>query len=154
MTARVAVWRAYSCPICNAGKYQACTSLNEPKRLLRTPHTARKRLAWETIRETILGRRPHSHDIELEAYTADRVARHVRDGKPDSWKLQHWNSLPDICLIEGCDGSEIDQRGPVWVRNGDHVLMLKACVEHWEAVYRVLGVQASWERMDGSWRSM
>ena len=60
----------------------------------------------------------------------------------DPFRIQEWDALPDVCLIAGCDSDEIDQRGPVWLRDGS---MHKACVEHWEGIFRVLGVQATWE---------
>lgn len=63
----------------------------------------------------------------------------------DGWRLDEWHALPEVCLIAGCDGADIDHRGPVWLRDGS---MHKACREHWEGVYRVLGEQASWERTD------
>jgi hypothetical protein len=65
----------------------------------------------------------------------------------DAWRIAQWYALPDVCLIAGCRSEDIDQRGPVWLRNGS---MHKACVEHWEGVFRVLGEQATWERTDGS----
>lgn len=65
--------------------------------------------------------------------------------KTDPWRMAEWNALPDECLIDACDNTEIDQRGPVWLRSGG---MRKACVEHWEGIFRVLGEQAAWERTD------
>ncbi len=46
-----------------------------------------------------------------------------------------------------CEGGEIDQCGPVFLRNGQ---IHKACTEHWEGVMRVLGEQESWQRTDGA----
>lgn len=63
----------------------------------------------------------------------------------DAWRLDEWNALPDVCLIAGCDSAEADQRGPVHLRDGS---IQKACPEHWGAIFRVLGEQASWERGD------
>ena len=57
----------------------------------------------------------------------------------DPWRLDEWNALPDVCYIYGCEASETDPRGPVWLRDES---MHKACREHWEGVYRVLGEQA------------
>jgi hypothetical protein len=51
----------------------------------------------------------------------------------------------DVCLIYGCTSDEIDQRGPIFLRDGG---MHKACVEHWKAIFRILGEQAGWERQD------
>ena len=65
----------------------------------------------------------------------------------DPWRMDEWKALPDECLIRACEGDEIDQRGPVWLRDGS---MHKACTEHWEGIFRVLGEQASWERTDGA----
>lgn len=65
----------------------------------------------------------------------------------DPWRLAEWNALPDVCLISACEGDEIDERGPVWLRDGS---MHKACVEHWEGIFRVLGGQATWTRVDGA----
>jgi hypothetical protein len=64
----------------------------------------------------------------------------------DQWRIVEWRALPDECLIAACDGADIDHRGPVWLRDGS---MRKACTEHWEAIFGVLGAQASWERVDG-----
>lgn len=61
----------------------------------------------------------------------------------DGFRLAEWNALPDVCFIAGCDNDDIDQRGPVWLRDGS---MHKACSEHWEPIFRVLGEQATWER--------
>lgn len=65
----------------------------------------------------------------------------------DPWRMAEWNALPDVCLIASCDSDDIDQRGPVWLRDGG---MRKACVEHWEGIFRVLSEQATWESTDGS----
>lgn len=61
----------------------------------------------------------------------------------DPFRIGEWDTLPDVCLIAGCDSDEIDQRGPVWLRDKS---MHKACVEHWEGIFRVLGGQATWEK--------
>lgn len=65
----------------------------------------------------------------------------------DPWRLSEWDALSEECLISTCDNDEIDQRGPVWLRDGS---MHKACTEHWEGIFRVLGEQASWEQTDAS----
>lgn len=65
----------------------------------------------------------------------------------DPWRMTEWQALPETCLIEACAGDEIDQRGPVFLRDGS---IHKACTEHWEGIFRVLGEQATWERQDGS----
>lgn len=65
----------------------------------------------------------------------------------DPFRLAEWADLPDCCAIAGCDTSEADQRGPVFLRDGT---MFKVCPEHWEAIHLVLGEQAKWERQDGS----
>lgn len=57
----------------------------------------------------------------------------------DKWRLAEWNALPDECFIAACEASETDQRGPVWLRGGS---MAKACTEHWEGIFRVLGEQS------------
>lgn len=57
----------------------------------------------------------------------------------DPFRIAEWEALPDVCLIAGCEYDEIDRRGPVWLRDGS---MHKACTEHWEGVFRVLGRQA------------
>lgn len=64
----------------------------------------------------------------------------------DPWRMEEWKTLPNQCLISTCSNDDIDVRGPVWLRNGS---MHKACTEHWEAIFRVLGEQATWERTDG-----
>lgn len=67
---------------------------------------------------------------------------------PDPWQMAAWKTLPDVCLIGGCNGeSGIDERGPVYLRDDS---MWKACIEHWEAIMRILGKQASWERTDAA----
>lgn len=75
------------------------------------------------------------------------------DGAPvppqgeDAGRQREWHALPEQCYIAGCDSDEIDHRGPVSLRDGS---IHKACVEHWEGVFRVLGEQASWGRTDGA----
>jgi hypothetical protein len=64
----------------------------------------------------------------------------------DSFRLAEWQALPNYCFIGGCGNDEIDERGPIWVRDGE--AMHKACTEHWEAIMRILGEQATWERTD------
>lgn len=64
----------------------------------------------------------------------------------DPWRIAEWNALPDRCAIAGCDNDDADQRGPVQLRDGT---MFKACSEHWEAIFRILGELVMWERMDG-----
>ena len=71
----------------------------------------------------------------------------THEDDPDPWRMAEWNALPDACLIRGCEGGEIDQRGPVALVDGS---IHKACTEHWEGVFRVLGEQATWERTDGA----
>lgn len=61
-----------------------------------------------------------------------------RFGSSDPFRLGEWHALPDVCFVAACDASETDPRGPVWLR--DHG-MAKACTEHWEGVFRVLGEQ-------------
>jgi hypothetical protein len=68
------------------------------------------------------------------------------DTPNDAFRLAEWNALPEVCLFQGCSSDDIDQRGPVFLRDGS---IHKACVEHWEPIFRVLGEQASWERVDG-----
>jgi hypothetical protein len=65
----------------------------------------------------------------------------------DSWRMAEWEALPEVCLIAACESGEIDQRGPVWLRDGS---IHKACVEHWEGLFSVLGEQATWGQTDGS----
>jgi hypothetical protein len=65
----------------------------------------------------------------------------------DPWRLDEWNALPDWCAIAACDNPDDDQRGPVMLRDGS---IHKLCTEHWEAVFRILGEQATGERTDGS----
>jgi len=63
----------------------------------------------------------------------------VTGGEQDPWRMDEWHALADECFIRGCDDDDIDQRGPVFLRDGS---MHKACVEHWEGVMRVLGEQS------------
>jgi hypothetical protein len=67
--------------------------------------------------------------------------------EPDPWRLDVWNSLADVCLISGCASYEIDQRGPIVLRDGS---WWKACVEHWEAILGIVGRQRTWESTDGA----
>lgn len=62
---------------------------------------------------------------------------------PDPWRIDEWLKLPNVCAIAGCDApSGIDQRGPLWLKDGS---MHKLCIDHWEAVFRILGEQVTWE---------
>lgn len=63
----------------------------------------------------------------------------------DPFRLAEWDALEDVCFIGGCESSETDQRGPVFLRDGS---MHKACPEHWEPIMRVLGEQATWQGQD------
>lgn len=63
----------------------------------------------------------------------------------DPWRMDEWKALADVCFIAGCDHDDIDQRGPVFLRDGS---IHKACAEHWEPIFRVLGEQATWEQTD------
>jgi hypothetical protein len=74
-----------------------------------------------------------------------RVAGAVDRLDPDPWRMADWRAAPDGCFISGCDGGDIDQRGPIFLRDGS---VQKACVEHWEPIMRVLGEQALWEHRD------
>jgi hypothetical protein len=59
---------------------------------------------------------------------------------PDPWRLDEWHALSNVyCMFFGCEYADIDQRGPVVLRDGS---MHKACTEHWEAIHRILGLQA------------
>lgn len=60
----------------------------------------------------------------------------------DPWRMAEWHALPEQCDIAGCDSTEVDRRGPMFLRDKS---MHKLCPEHWEAVFRVLGEQVSWE---------
>jgi hypothetical protein len=51
-----------------------------------------------------------------------------------------WEDSPDVCMFRGCGNTDMDGRGPVVTRDGAY---WKACVSHWEAVYRVHGVLAA-----------
>lgn len=69
-------------------------------------------------------------------------------GDPDPWRVSEWAALlanPEGCCIAGCDSTEIDRRGPVFIRGG---AMHKACPEHWEAIFGVIGRQQAWEQGD------
>jgi hypothetical protein len=72
----------------------------------------------------------------------DDVPRYL-DTAPE-WRMDEWLLAPNICLFVACENPEIDERGPVWVWSPGGPLMRKACVEHWEGIYRVLGEQVSW----------
>lgn len=56
----------------------------------------------------------------------------------DPWRMEEWKSLPDVCFIRGCESPDADQRGPVFLRDGS---IHKACPDHWEPIFRVLGEQ-------------
>jgi len=70
------------------------------------------------------------------------VKRTTRPLTVCSYRLAEWAALPDICGISGCENTEADQRGPVFMRDGS---MHKVCTEHWEPIMRVLGEQVSWQ---------
>lgn len=78
-----------------------------------------------------------------EPLTLERMRELATSDQPDPWRMAEWNALPDVCLFWGCDSDEIDQRGPVWLRDGS---MRKACVEHWEGIMGTLGRQSTWEQ--------
>jgi hypothetical protein len=83
---------------------------------------------------------PGRHLVDHDYGDPDEITLHVIE--PD---LEKWRALADACMFAGCDNDEIDQRGPVSLRDGS---MHKACVEHWESIMRVLGQQATWEWTD------
>lgn len=66
----------------------------------------------------------------------------------DRWRLAEWRALPDHCGISGCDNQEADQRGPLFMRDGT---MHKLCPDHWVAVHRILGEQATWQSDAERW---
>jgi hypothetical protein len=84
---------------------------------------------------------------------AAEQAEVIAHGKPvfgvtpgDPFRIEKWNALADDrCMFAGCNATETDPRGPVWLC-GDG--MGKACTEHWEPIMRVIGEQVSWERTD------
>lgn len=79
---------------------------------------------------------------------ASRLRGPLAPTSAEAWRLDEWTALlasPLGCFIAGCDNDEIDQRGPVFLRDGS---IHKACTEHWGPIFRVLGEQASWERTD------
>lgn len=69
-------------------------------------------------------------------------AQRERAERADPWRMDEWQALDDVCGIAGCDNTEIDQRGPVFLRGGQ---IMKVCAEHWGPIFRVLGEQVSWE---------
>lgn len=72
----------------------------------------------------------------------------VRPAVDDPWRLAEWHALADVCFIEGCNSeSGICERAPIYLTDGS---IWKACTEHWEAIYLVLGEQTLWERTDGA----
>lgn len=57
-----------------------------------------------------------------------------------------------VCVFSGCDYDDIDERGPVFLR--DDKTPHYACVEHWEGVHGVLGHQVNRDdeqRVSPSW---
>jgi hypothetical protein len=82
-------------------------------------------------------------------HTLDAIDRALEGIAPkaDAWRLAEWEQLADTCLFHGCDASpdDMDQRGPVLLRDGS---IHKACSDHWEPIFRILGEQASWESTD------
>lgn len=76
----------------------------------------------------------------------DETARSIDAAEPprdehddDQWRMAEWHAAPDVCLIDGCESIDTDQRGPIFLRDGS---MHKACSDHWEAIISVLGRQA------------
>lgn len=57
----------------------------------------------------------------------------------DPWRMKEWNALSNICFIEGCESPDVDQRGPIFLRDGS---IHKACQDHWEAVISILREQS------------
>lgn len=44
-----------------------------------------------------------------------------------------------VCFIAACDYTDIDPRGPVFIRGQENLYY--ACTEHWEAIIGILGRQ-------------
>jgi len=104
--------------------------------------------AWRSMRADTPTKPKAESAALISAVDAWRAAQPDQTAPPaDPWHAEEFAALPDVCLISGCDQGEIDERGPVWLRNGT---IHKACTEHWEAIFRVLGEQAAWERTDGA----
>lgn len=61
----------------------------------------------------------------------------------DPFRIAEWRALEDVCMFVGCENDQIDQRAPVFLRDGS---MHKACTEHWAPIMRICGEQATWER--------
>lgn len=76
-----------------------------------------------------------------QIYGPPRVGETPVPPPPDPFCLDEWRALPEVCLFSGCEHDGIDQRGPVWLRDGS---MHKACTDHWEPIMRILGEQSSW----------
>ena len=48
-----------------------------------------------------------------------------------------------LCAVSGCTNREVDQRGPIAMRDRDQVLFqFWVCIPHWEAIITILGQQA------------
>lgn len=64
-----------------------------------------------------------------------------RDALMAHLEAERWQDGVDLaeCFVAACDYDDIDPRGPVFVR-GDTTPHY-ACVEHWEAIIRILGQQ-------------
>lgn len=58
------------------------------------------------------------------------------DGTAERWQAGVESA---VCFIAACDYTDIDPRGPVWVRNDP--MPHYACTEHWEAIIGILGRQ-------------
>jgi hypothetical protein len=100
------------------------------------------------MRAALDAERDHAQHVEhqLTGLSAGGWAMAER-ANADRWGRDDFAALPHHCFIAACDSTDIDERGPVFLRDGT---IRKACTEHWEGVFRVLGEQASWERMDGA----
>lgn len=61
----------------------------------------------------------------------------------DEAELQALVGTPLVgCAIKGCNDTEVDERGPVWMNAKDGTAQeYWVCRDHWENIFYVLGVQ-------------
>jgi hypothetical protein len=63
------------------------------------------------------------------------------DDDEDPWRMTEWQhrlGAGETCFVASCGSGDVDERGPIFDRDGR---MHLACPAHWDAVMGVLGAQ-------------
>lgn len=85
--------------------------------------------------------------ISPDVVELDEALRRIPalDSRSPAGEIQRMLDDPESrCFVEACDNTDVDRRGPVFLR--PHAVALPACREHWEAIHMILGNQATTER--------